>query len=121
MYDIKNLLQYNFYTDELKTAEDLLKKNYVRVSGVIAGVALESHLKSVCENNCNIKVKTKDTLSKYIEYLRTEKIIDSIMERKLLRLSDIRNLCCHKKDREPTEQEVQELIIGVNQILVDLI
>jgi len=31
-------------------------------------------------------------------------------------LSDLRNLCDHNKDREPTKDEVNELIVGVTKI-----
>lgn len=32
-------------------------------------------------------------------------------------LGDIRNLCDHNKDREPTKEEVEELINGIDQII----
>jgi hypothetical protein len=31
-------------------------------------------------------------------------------------LADLGNLCRHKKDREPSRQEVEDLITGVNSI-----
>ena len=77
-------------------------------------------MKSVCKTKPNITIKKKDTLGNFIQYLRNNQYIDSIMERKLLRLTDIRNLCGHQRDREPTEAEVQELITGVSQVLTDL-
>ena len=56
LYELENKIQYNFFMDELHCAEELLKKKYVRPAGVIAGVALESHLKTVCKNH-NIALK----------------------------------------------------------------
>jgi hypothetical protein len=32
-------------------------------------------------------------------------------------LADITNLCDHNKEREPTEEEVQELIEGVSKVV----
>ncbi len=32
-------------------------------------------------------------------------------------LADIRNLCGHNKSREATPEEVEELIVGVDQIV----
>lgn len=80
---------------------------------------MERHLKTVC-NNHNIKLKSKDTLGRFIEHLRKANLIDAITDRKLQRLNDIRILCVHQKDREPEKVEVQELILGVKQILVDV-
>lgn len=120
LYDLENKIQYNFFMDELSAAEQLLKKKYIRPAGVVAGVALESHLKTVCKNH-GIKIKTKDTLSKFIEYLRTSQIVDFRQERKLLVLCDTRNLCAHKSDKEPTEEEVTRLIFETKNVLIDII
>jgi len=37
--------------------------------------------------------------------------------RKIQYLADIRNLCAHKKNEEATEEQVSELIDGVNGIV----
>ncbi len=120
LYDIEVNIQYQFYTDELETARYLLSKKYIRPAGVIAGVALENHLKSVCKKYPTIKVGKNDTLSKYFDYLKSVNAIDVTLYKKLLYLADIRNLCCHSKDREPSNTEVEELINGVAKILVDV-
>lgn len=119
LYQLENSIQYHLFTDELKTAEELLKNNFIRVAGVIAGVMLESHLKSVCKTH-QVKLGKKDTLGNFIQHLRNIGLIDAITDRKLQRLSDIRNLCAHQKNREPVKAEVEELILGVKQVLVDV-
>ena len=95
----------------------VLKKKYIRTAGVIAGVALESHLKTICKNR-GFKLNPKDTLNKFVVYLRDADVIDFITERKLQTLGDIRNLCAHKKDREPSEDEVTRLISETKNILI---
>jgi len=35
---------------------------------------------------------------------------------KISYLGDIRNICAHKKDVEPTKEQVEELINGVNWV-----
>lgn len=119
LYQLENSIQYHLFTDELKTAEELLKNNFIRVAGVIAGVMLESHLKSVCKTHL-VKLGKKDTLGNFVQHLRSINLIDAITDRKLQRLSDIRNLCAHQKNREPVKAEVEELILGVKQILVEV-
>lgn len=37
--------------------------------------------------------------------------------RKIQHLGDIRNLCDHNKDREPKNEEVEELIAGVETVI----
>ena len=49
--------------------------------------------------------------------LKSNNIYDHPTWRKVQYLTDIRKLCSHKKDREPTIEEVRELISGVNEII----
>lgn len=79
---------------------------------------MESHLKTVCKNH-NIALIPKDTLGKFIEYLRTANIIDFIFERKLQLLGDTRKLCAHSKDREPSIDEVPHLIFETKKNLTE--
>ena len=120
LFEIENIMQFNLFINELDIAQDLLNKKYVRAAGVIASTVFDGHLKTVCKNNPNITLKSKDTIGKYIEYLRNAKVIDAIEQRKLQCLNDTRTLCCHKKDREPTETEVQDLITGTKRVLSDI-
>lgn len=120
LFDIENIMQFNLFINELDIAQDLLNKKYVRAAGVIASTVFDGHLKTICKNNPNITLKYKDTIGKYIEYLRSAKVIDAIEQRKLQCLNDTRTLCCHKKDREPTETEVQDLITGTKRVLSDV-
>ncbi|MFC4815753.1 hypothetical protein [Flavobacterium sp. GCM10023249] len=117
--DIQTTLLYEIQETELSNAKTLLKIN-LRASGVLAGVILESHLEKVISNH-NIKIAKKNpTLSDYNENLKNNDIIDTTTWKKILYLSDIRNLCAHKKEREPNMTEVQELLDGVNWTLKNL-
>ena len=42
-------------------------------------------------------------------------VLDIPSWRQIQRLGDIRNLCVHKKERDPTNDEVEELINGVEK------
>jgi hypothetical protein len=44
--------------------------------------------------------------------LKSASVIDTPTWRKISFLADLRNLCSHKKDSEPTKQQVEELIQG---------
>lgn len=113
--DIKTNLLIELQDTELETAKSLLKVN-IRSSGVIAGVILESYLSSVTDNHSLTLSKRNPTLSDFNEVLKNNNIIDTTVWRKISYLGDIRNICAHKKDSEPTKEQVEELIAGVNWV-----
>jgi hypothetical protein len=57
------------------------------------------------------------TISDFNELLKGGDVIDLVMWRFIQHLGDIRNLCDHGKDREPTKDEVLELIDGVDKVI----
>lgn len=117
IFNIKGEIEYNTFMHELEAASHLLKNNFVRAAGALAGVSLENHLKIVCQNHPEITVNQKDTLSVYNEKLKKAEIIEESIWRKILYLSDIRNKCDHSKKTEPRKDEVQELIDGTKKII----
>lgn len=111
--DIRGVLKAELFDTELERAKELLTKGYLRAAGTIAGVVLENHLSTVCDNH-QIRIRKKNpTIADYNDSLKNEGILDVPTWRWIQRLGDIRNMCCHAKEREPTTEEVQELIDGV--------
>lgn len=118
--DIEGVLQYELFENELQAAKNLCKKKYLRAAGTLAGVTLETHLSKVCKNR-NIKLKKKDpTISDFNEELKKENIIDVPTWRLIQRLGDIRNMSTHSKEREPTIDEIEDLIRGVEKLIAEL-
>ena len=114
--NIKELVQADFFDNQLDEARILLKRGYLRASGAICGVVLESHLKSVILNH-NIKLPKKVMhLSDYNELLKNNDIYDVVTWRKVQYLSDIRNKCDHDKGIEPVKEELEDLIKDVETI-----
>ena len=120
LYDIENVLQFEIFEDELNTAKTVLKKGSLRISGALAGITLERHLKKICQHHSLKLTKQNPTISDYNEELKKHNIIDVPTWRLIQRLGDIRNLSVHAKDREPTSDEVQDLIIGCEKFLSEL-
>ena len=52
--------------------------------------------------------------------LKRNEIIDVPTWRLIQRLSDIRNLSVHAKEREPTKDEILDLIIGCEKLIAEL-
>jgi len=98
---------------ELETAKNLQKIN-LRAAGVIARVILESYLSKVVSNHGLTISKRNPTLSDFNETLKNNNIYDTTAWRKISYLGDVRNICAHKKDVEPTKDQVEDLISGVH-------
>lgn len=104
----------------MDAAAELLKKKHLRAAGVLAGVTLESHLKQVCGNHTLKPQKSTPTIGDFNDSLKQAGVLDVPMWRLIQRLGDIRNLCAHAKDREPREDEVQDMIVGTKKVLAEI-
>lgn len=118
--DIRGLLLADLYDSELASALGLLKSKHLRAAGTVAGVVLESHLRDIVANRGLGCTKKNPALAEYNEALKGAEVVDVPNWRWIQRLADIRNLCCHAKDREPTQDEVTELIAGVEKCVKTL-
>lgn len=83
---------------------------------VLAGVVLEEHLQRICLSHQIRVTKKNPTIADLNDLLKTT-VIDVPTWRFIQRLGDIRNYCGHRKERDPTKDEVQELIDGVEKII----
>lgn len=115
LFDIRQLVQADLFDSELAAAQELLKKGFVRASGAVAGVVLERHLAQVAENHSITTRKKHPTISDFNDLLKKGDVLDTPSWRQIQRLGDLRNLCDHNKDRDPTKEEAEELISGVEK------
>lgn len=51
------------------------------------------------------------------EPMKQNNVYDTPTWRKIQYLADIRNVCSHKKDEDPTIDQVKELLLGTNTII----
>ncbi len=117
---IAELVRADLFDSELEAAKELLKNGYLRAAGVVAGVVLEKHLAQVVDShNCKTR-KKKPTISDFNDLLKNNSVLDVPAWRQIQRFSDIRNLCAHNSSREPTSDEVDDLINGIDKIIHSL-
>ena len=113
LFNITAVLQADLFDSELDAARELLGKGFLRPAGIVAGVVLERHLAQVAANHGLTTRKRRPTMSDFNDLLKNNSVVDVPDWRQIQRLGDIRNLCAHSKEREPTKDEVTELIDGV--------
>ncbi|MCH8942764.1 MAG: hypothetical protein IIA48_10075 [Bacteroidetes bacterium] len=117
LFDIQQLTQADIFDSELDAAKELNKKGFMRGAGAIAGVVLEKHLGQVCQNHKIKNLKKNPSISDFNDKLKTADVYETPVWRKIQHLGDIRNLCDHNKKKEPTVEEVDELLTGVEGII----
>lgn len=109
--NIEEELYAEIQGSEIVVAKQLLKVS-PRAAGALAGVVIEGHLQKVANSHAIKVTKKNPTISDLNDPLKNASVIDTPTWRKITYLADIRNICSHKKDAEPTKEQVQELIDG---------
>lgn len=117
--DIGRTLRTEILDDELDAARNLLAAAHVRSAGVVAGVVLEGHLKKLIVDH-KVPFRKKAMLSNLNDALKGAEIYDATQWRQIQYLTDIRNLCGHKGDRNPEPVQVEALITEVAKIVKNL-
>ncbi len=115
--NIHGILQADLFDSELSAARELLRNGHIRAAGALSGVVLEKHLGNVCQTHGVDLKRKKPTISNFNDGLKDQEIVDIPTWRLIQRLGDFRNLCSHAGEREPTNDDVQILIDGTDQVM----
>jgi len=113
---ITSLVRADLFDSELDQARELARNGFLRAAGAVAGVVLEGHLSAVCAQHSLKSRKKKPTINDLNELLKGSDVIDVATWRLIQHLGDLRNLCDHKSDRDPSADDVQDLISGADKI-----
>ena len=116
LFDIRQLAQADLFDSELDAAKELAKNKFTRAAGALAGVVLERHLKEVCDNH-DVKLRSKaPQISNLNDALKDANVIDIPQWRSVQHLGDLRNLCAHDKESDPTQDQIEDLLAGVAKV-----
>jgi hypothetical protein len=116
LFDIRTIVQADLFDNELDAAAELNKKGFIRGAGAIAGVVLEGHMATVCEQH-KIAVPINSSIATLNDLLKKNDVIDTPTWRNIQHLGDLRNLCDHKKAQDPTKEQMLDLIQGVRKAI----
>lgn len=117
LMDLKAVLQADLFDSEIETAGALANAGYLRAAGAICGVVLEKHLHHVCDGHSIRVAKKHPGVSDLIQILKEGDVITVAQWRFIQSLADTRNLCDHAKGREPSKEEIMDLIAGTERTL----
>lgn len=117
LLEIKTVLQADLFDSEVESARALAKAGYLRAAGAICGVVIEKHLAQVCDTHTIAIRKKNPGISDLNQALRDNDTITIPQWRFNQHLADIRNICDHSKGREPTKEEIEDLVSGTEKIL----
>lgn len=120
LFDIRQLVQADLFDSELDAARVLVKNHFARGAGAMAGVVLEKHLAQVASNHSLSQKKKNPGINDWSQLLKDNGVIGVPLWRRIQSLADTRNLCSHDKQKEPSKDDVTELIDGVEKIIKTL-
>lgn len=117
LFEMRQLVQADLFDGEIDAARELLKNRFLRAAGAVAGVVLEKHLRQVCDDHGVPIKKTNPGIADLNDALKNATVIDIPQWRHITLMGDYRNLCDHNKSKEPTIEQVSDLIDGTDKIL----
>ncbi len=112
--NLRRVISADIAATEIEQAEILFATGFHRAAGSIAGVALELHLKTLCDIN-NVAYKPKATIEPLAQALYDAKLLDVTELKRIQYLGSIRNKCSHPND--VSEKEVQTLLDSVKKLV----
>jgi hypothetical protein len=111
---LRKLISVDVARTEMEQAEILLTGGFDRAAGGIAGVALELHLKTLCDVN-GVSYPPKATIDPLAQALYQAKKLDITELKHIQYLASIRNKCSHPNP--VSTAEIQSLIEGVKKLI----
>ncbi len=112
----KKIVHAEVFDSELEQAKSLLESGYKNAAAVIAGVVLETAIKELCLNN-NIDLEKKK-LTRLNDDLAKAGVYNTLQQKQITALADIRNNAAHGEYDEFTKEDVERMISDIERILL---
>ena len=114
LLSMRTLIEAEVFDSELEQANELLSNNYYVASAVIAGVVLETTLRTLCDKESIEHGK----LDKMNAELAKKGIYNKLQQKKITALADIRNSAAHGKIEEFNKDDVKSMIKDIESFLI---
>jgi hypothetical protein len=112
------LIEAEVFGDFLEQAEHLLKNGYYGPAAVITGCVLEDGLRKLCQRN-NVSLPAKATIDPMNVELAKAGIYNTLSQKRITALADIRNKAAHGKWSEFNDEDVRQMISQVRSFMED--
>lgn len=117
IFDQKALIEANLLGSALQQAEDLFSNKYLQAAAIVAGVALETHLKSLCEQKAIVITEANPGIQAYNQGLYKAKVYSQPQMQEIATWGSIRNAAAHGNWGEFTKDHIDMMIKGVTRFL----
>jgi hypothetical protein len=111
LLSVRNLIQAEVAGNEIDQATELWDSRYFTAAAVVAGVVLETTLRTLCEANGLAIGK----LNKMNDDLAKAGVYNSLKHKRVTSLAALRNSAAHGKTDEFTAQDVKAMIADVQR------
>lgn len=106
----------NLALEEVERAQRLFEDDLIMPAGVLAGVALERHLKTLMDEREEIESNFDVDIGEAADQLYDNGIISNTKKKELIHYAGVRNDCAHS-DEEIDEIQVEKMIDSVNDFI----
>lgn len=116
LINTRRLIEAEVFEDFLEQAEHLLETKYEGPAAVIAGCVLEDGLRKLCERR-GVALPDKPKLDWMNAQLTKSGVYNSLVQKQVTALADLRNKAAHGQWDEFTQSDVEQMIIQVRSIM----
>jgi hypothetical protein len=116
LFDARTLIEAEVFSDFLEQAEHLLGRGYYAPAAVVAGSVLEDGLRKLCQRN-NVSLPAKATIDPMNVELVKAGIYNTLTQKSIIALADIRNKAAHGKWNEFDDKHVEQMISQVRTFM----
>lgn len=115
LISVRNLVQAELAESELEQARELLQSGYVSAAAVVAGVVLETTLRTLCDRHAISHGK----LDKMNTELAKAGQYNALVQKRITAIAAVRNSAAHGKANDFQRADVESMINEIERFALD--
>jgi hypothetical protein len=116
LFNTRILIEAEVFDDFLEQGEHLLDSGYYQPAAVVIGSVLEDGLRKLCTRH-EIPLSAKPKLDTVNANLAKQGVYNTLMQKRITALADIRNKAAHGEWDEFTKADVEDMLRSVRQFM----